>query len=53
MSTIEMTPEWVSKMIEIILSRLSEMSDDHANRPAMQEALGHYIAVQASFSEAQ
>jgi hypothetical protein len=53
MSNIEMTPEWCAKMIEIILSRLGEMSDEHPNVLAMREALGYYIAVQASFSEAK
>ncbi len=50
---IEMTPEWCEQMIEIILGRLSEMGESHANYHAMREALGYYLAVQASFSEAK
>lgn len=47
MSTIEMTPEWVSKMIDIILSRLAEMKYDNPNRPDLVWALGYYLAVSA------
>lgn len=51
MSIIEMTPEWVSKMIEIILSRLSDTTLANDVRLAMNETLDYYIAVQASFGE--
>lgn len=42
MSVIEMTPEWLEKMIDVVLSRLVEMDSDNENREAMLIALSFY-----------
>lgn len=47
MSIIEMTPEWVSKMIDTILSRLMELPKDSEVRSDLEWALGYYLAVSA------
>lgn len=39
---IEMTLEWVEKMVDTILSRLVEMKEDNENREAMMIALSFY-----------
>lgn len=47
MSIIEMTPEWVNKMIDTILTRLSELPKDAEVRSDLQWALGYYLSISA------